>query len=121
MSKHNDSMSEQGRHQVLSVDTANQPLEIDSGQTNVQLISSGSSTLPLGTFRTPKRPGRKVRLHVRDDQSFTARFTDSDDLVVVGGFRDVAKNDSIEFECREMAGGHDPVMKWVEIGYTNIT
>jgi hypothetical protein len=118
---HNDSMSEQGAPQVVAVESANQDLEIGSGVTNVELISSTSSTLAVTKLGAHMRPGRKLRLNVRADQSFTARITDSDEIEVMGGFRDLGSKDSIELQCRAVDGSDNPTLKWYEVGFTNIT
>lgn len=121
MGKHNDSMTDQGEAQLIAVDSANQVLNVASGVTNVELISSGGSTLAITEFGAYMRPMRILRFFVRPDQTFTARFTDSSEIEVAGGLHDLQAGDTIEFQCREVAGGNNPAMKWYEISETNIT
>lgn len=123
MSKHhNDSMSEQGTAQVIEVETSGQDIRVESGVTNVILISSTSSTLSIGRIVCPTHIGKKLRFMVRNGESFTARFADvANHIVVTGSNRDLAANDSIELQCWPDSGARNANHVWTEIGFTNIS
>ena len=119
------SLAEQGQPQTVSIEDDGEAVYLDSATTNVILITgqSGSNNFTLGKIKTLKAAGRKLRFHVRADQTgFTARFDEANnELQLIGSFAELGPGDTIEFLCLPADGGTDPTLVWTQINALNLT